>query len=109
KANPLPATAGVVSPNRGEPARKKARALGFYVPVYPGRGPAPEGVLDPLNNGKPIGQLPLTLAPADASGRIQQAGRLPIDQLAPGTYELQIVVTQGSMRLARTTTFRLIE
>jgi hypothetical protein len=110
KDNPLLINDVVVYPNLGEPVSKKAKELGFYVTIYPARGgAAPEAVLDLVNNGKPIGQLPLTLASADASGRIQQAGRLPIDQLAPGTYELQVIVKQGATQVARTTTFRLVE
>ena len=109
KDNPLLLNDVLVYPNLGEPVSKKAKELGFFFTVYPGRGAAPEAVLDLLNNGKPVGQLPLTLATADASGRIQQAGRLPVDQLSPGTYELQVIIKQGTTQIARTTTFRLVE
>ena len=43
----------------------------------------------------------MPLAAADASGRIQQVGRLPIDQLAPGTYELRAIVRQGTEQVSR--------
>ena len=109
KDNPLLIDDVLVYPNLGEPVSKKAKELGFYFTIYPARGAAPEAVLDLLNNGKAIGQLPLTLATADASGRIQQAGRLPIDQLEPGTYELRVIVKQGATQVARTTTFHLVE
>ena len=37
----------------------------------------------------------MPLPAADASGRIQQVGRLPLDQISAGTYELRVVVKQG--------------
>ena len=45
--------------------------------------------------GKPLAQVPLPLDAPDASGRIQQVGRLPVDALAPGTYQLRAIVKQG--------------
>jgi VWFA-related protein len=107
--NPLLVNDTVVYPNLGEPVSKKAKEVGFFVTVYPARDGVPEAVLDLLSNGKPLAQLPLPLAAADAQGRIQQAGRLPIDQLAPGTYELQVLVKQGTSQIIRTTTFRIVE
>jgi VWFA-related protein len=109
KDNPLLVNDVLIYPNLGEPVSKSAKELGFYFSVYPARGAAAAAVLDLLTNGKPIGQLPLTLGSADPSGRIQQTGRLPIDQLAPGTYELHVIVSQGATRIARTATFRLVE
>jgi VWFA-related protein len=108
--NPLLVNDVLVYPNLGDPISKKAKEIGFFVTVYPARGgAAPEAVLDLLNNGKALAQVPLPLAAADASGRIQQTGRLPIDQLAPGTYELQMLVKQGTAQVVRTTTFRIVE
>ena len=46
---------------------------------------------------------------ADASGRIQQAGRLPLAQLAPGTYDLRAVVKQGAEQVFRSTMLRIAE
>ena len=60
-----------------------------------GQGRRPKCAIELLQNGKPVAQLPMPLPPADASGRIQQVGRLPLDQLAPGTYELRAIVKQG--------------
>jgi VWFA-related protein len=109
KDNPLTVDDVLIYPNLGDPVSKGAKELGFYFSVYPARGASAEATLDLLSNGKPIGQLPLTLASPDATGRIQQTGRLPIDQLAPGTYELQIVVKQGTTHVVRNATFRLME
>jgi VWFA-related protein len=110
RENPLLVNDVVIYPNLGDPVSKKAKEIGFFFTAYPARGgPAPDAVLDLLSSGKPIAQLPLPLVPADSKGRIQQTGRLPIDQLAPGTYELQVAVKQGTTQLIRTTTFRIIE
>ena len=44
------------------------------------------------------------MAVAAESERIQQLGRLPLESVAPGTYELRAVVKQGSEQVLRTTT-----
>ena len=108
--NPLLVGDSVVYPNLGEPVSKSAKEVGFLFAVYPGKGGAPlQARLDLLKDGQPLAQLPLTLGAADASGRIQQASRLPIDQLAPGTYELQVVVKQGTTQLSRNTMLQIVE
>ena len=43
------------------------------------------------------------------TGRIQQVGRLPLAQLAPGTYELWAVVKQGSEQAFRSTMLRIAQ
>jgi VWFA-related protein len=109
KDTPLLAGDVLIYPNLGEPISKQAE-VGFFFTAYPAPGAAaPEAVLDLLNNGKVLAQLPLPLAAADASGRIHQTGRLPIDQLPPGTYELQVLVKQGTTQIVRTATFRIVE
>jgi hypothetical protein len=110
KDNPLMVNDVLIYPNMGEAVKKSAKEVGFFFTVYPAKaGAAPQAVLDLLDNGKPLAQLPLPLAAADSSGRIQQAGRLPIEQLAPGTYELRVVVKQGSTQLSRSTMLRIVE
>jgi hypothetical protein len=89
---------------------KKGKEVGIFFTVYPARGgAAPQAVLDLIQNGASLGQIPLPLAAADAAGRIQQTGRVPIEQLAPGNYELRVAVTQGTTRLARTVQLRITE
>ena len=63
------------------------------------RDAGPTSTIELLQNGKPVAQLPMPVPPADASGRIQQLGRLPLDQLAPGTYELRAIVKQGDQQV----------
>ena len=52
-----------------------------------------------MQNGKALAQVPLPLDPADTTGRIQQVGRVPLDALEPGTYELRVVVQQGTQQV----------
>ncbi|HYT67522.1 MAG TPA: hypothetical protein VEL51_13930, partial [Vicinamibacterales bacterium] len=109
KDNPLLVGDMLIYPNLTGAVSKKSKEVGFFVTVYPAVGAPPQAVLQLLDNGTPLAEQPLALAAADAQGRIQQTGRLPIDQLTPGTYELRLVVQQGSARLARSTLLRIVE
>jgi VWFA-related protein len=98
----------VLYPNLGDPVSKAAKELGFYFAVYPAAGgPVPESTLQLLLNDSVVAQVPMPLPAADASGRIQQTGRLPLDQIAPGTYELRVVVKQGGAQIVRSTLVRI--
>lgn len=108
--NPLLVNDVVLSPNLGDTVSKRTRELPFYFTVYPVKGgPAPESTLDLLRDGAVIAQVPLPLSPADESGRIQQVGRLPLDALSPGLYELRVVVKQGPARVSRAVLLRLAD
>jgi len=108
--NPLLVKDMILSPNLGEPVRKASKEVAFYFAAYPVQGgPAAASAIELLLNGQPVAQLPMPLPAADASGRIQQVGRLPLDQLAPGTYELRAVVTQGSERVICSTMLRVVD
>jgi VWFA-related protein len=99
----------LVYPNLGAPVAKSAKELGFYFTVYPGTASRdrPEAALELLQNGKLLAKVPLELAAADAAGRIQQIGRLPVEALPPGTYELRVAVKQGSQSMFGSTLFQL--
>jgi VWFA-related protein len=108
--NPLMVKDVVLYPNLGEPVSKTAKELGFYFAVYPVQGgPAPESAIELLLNGSPVARVTLPLPAADASGRIQQVGRLPLDQIAPGLYEVRVIVKQGPTQLSRSTMLRVID
>jgi VWFA-related protein len=98
----------LLHPNLGEPVSKASKELGFYFAIYPAQGgPAPESVIELLLNGKLVAQVPMQVPAADASGRVQQLGRLPLDQIAPGTYELRAIVKQGTSQAANSTIVRI--
>ena len=108
--NPLLVKDMVLSPNLGEPVSKASKELAFYFVIYPAQGgPAPESVIELLQNSARVAQLPMPVPAADAGGRIQQVGRLPLDQIAAGTYELRAVVKQGSEQLFRSTMLRVVD
>jgi VWFA-related protein len=95
-------------PNLGEAISKADKEVGFFFTVYPGAAATkPEAVLELIQNGKPLAQVPLPLDALDASGYIQQVGRLPLDALAPGTYELRAIVKQGSEQVFRSATVHI--
>lgn len=107
--NPLLVRDVILRPNLGEPVSKSSKEVGFYFAVYPASNGAPESSIELLRNGTIVARLPLPRASADASGRIQQVGRLPLDQLSPETYELRAVVKQGTQQAVRSTTLRIID
>ena len=87
-------------PNLGLPLKKGAdKELAFFFTAYPGGGTATQlaGTLELLQDAKILARAPMTLPAADTEGRVQQVSRLPIDQLAPGRYQLRVLVQQGSV------------
>jgi hypothetical protein len=109
-SNPLLVNDTVLYPNLGETVSKAAKEIGFYFVVYPAKpGPAPAAVLQLLEDGKAAAELPMQLNAADGVGRIQQVGRLPLDRIAPGTYELRVVVKQGQQQLFRSAMLNIAE
>ena len=97
-------------PNLGEALRKGTTPeIGFFLTLYPGKGPKPQATLELLQNGKALARLPLALGDVDGAGRIQQVSRLPTAAIPPGTYDLRVVVTQGSQQIVRSTVLRLID
>jgi VWFA-related protein len=106
--NPLLVKDVLIYPNLGETVSKAAKEVGFYFAVYPAAGgPAAESTIELAQNGQRAAQIPMPLGSPDESGRIQQVGRLPIDQLTPGTYELRVIVKQGSQQIVRSTILRI--
>jgi VWFA-related protein len=102
--NPLLVRDLVLYPNLGEPVSKMSKELGFYFAIYPApKEGKTESTIELLQNGKLVAQVPMPVPDADGAGRVQQVGRLPLEQLVPGTYELRAVVRQGSTQVSRST------
>jgi VWFA-related protein len=103
--NPLMVKDVLLYPNLGDAISKATKELGFYFSVYPAPGgPQPEATLVLQLNGTPVAQVPVPLAAPDASGRIQQLGRLPLDRIEPGVY-----VSQGGTQVFRSTLLRITD
>jgi VWFA-related protein len=98
-------------PNLGLPLKKGTDTeLGFYFAAYLGaNGGDAAANLELLQNAKPLARVDLQLAAPDAERRIQQVSRIPIDQLAAGTYELRVIVRQGQAAVSQTAPFRVAE
>jgi len=93
-------------PNLGQPMRKAdVRELPFYFALY-GRTAVHEARVELLRNGRAIAEGPMTL-PAPTDGRLQHIGRLPVDNLPAGTYELRIRVSDGRREVSRAAFFTL--
>lgn len=108
--NPMLVNGIALSPNLGDAISKTAKELTFYFAIYPAKqGRGPDVTIELLQNGKAVAQLPMPVPPADAGGRVQQLGRLPIDQLAPGTYELRAIVKQGDQQIVRSSLLRIVD
>jgi VWFA-related protein len=108
--NPLLVNGVALSPNLGDPVSKAAKEVAVYFTIYPVGGRGPDVVMiQVLQNGSVISQVPMPVPPADPRGRIQQLGRLPLAQFAPGTYDLRAVVKQGDEQVFRSTLLRIVE
>lgn len=108
--NPFLAGDMLLYPNLGEPVRKSASPeIGFFLTVYAATGPKAEARLELVQNGRTLAALPLPLDQPDSAGRIQQVGRLPTAAVPAGTYDLRVIITQGSQQIVRSTVIRLVE
>ena len=106
--SPLYVGEQLLTPSMGEPFSKATtRELPFYFVVYPTRDGTPTASLSLVSAGKVLAEVPLELAAADAKGRIPQVSRMPIEAIPPGTYELRVLVKQGTQSAAQGMTFRL--
>ena len=80
------------SPRR---SARTARNWGSSSPSIRRPGGRRPGGAELLTGGKPVAQLPVPLAAADASGRIQELGRFRSIRLPPGPTSCSVVVKQG--------------
>jgi VWFA-related protein len=95
-------------PNLGDPISKASdKEVSFYVSLYTAAGgQALDATLELLHNGGRVASAPLKMeAPPAGGGRVQHVGRLPLDTLPPGTYELRIVVSDGRTERSRSAFF----
>jgi VWFA-related protein len=110
KTGPLFVKDVLLYPNLGEDISKATKEVGFFFTVYPGAAETkPEAVLELIENGKPLAQVPLPLDAADASEQIQQVGRLPLAEIPAGTYELRVIVKQGAEQVTRSAKLRVAD
>ena len=109
KDNPLHYGETIVYPNMGRPYSKAAvPAVGFFVTVYTDddeAAPPTQATIEILRDGKPTARTATPLGAPDKAGRIQQAGALPLERLAPGDYTLRLSVPNGAELVSRQADF----
>jgi VWFA-related protein len=93
-------------PNLGDPvSRTNDKEVSFYVSLYPAAGhPVKQVMLELLHNGRRIANGPLTVGKI-LENRIQHVGRLPLDGVPPGTYELKVTASDDETERTRSTFF----
>jgi hypothetical protein len=99
-------------PSMGEPFRKAASpALGFYFLVVGGSdsGAPKKATIEVYRADQPVGRVTADLPAADATGRIQYAGSLPLQTFPPGSYHLKVTASDGSGFDTHETPFTLTE
>lgn len=71
--------------------------LNFILPIVltPGTTPPP-ATLSLLRAGQPVASIPLPLAKAEPDGRLMAVGRIPLEKVPPGKYQLQVAVGTGA-------------
>ena len=96
--NPLFFGDTILYPNMAASFRKSATPnLGFFFTVYgvPAGSAPPKAVIEIFKGPLPAGRVSADLPAADANGRIQYAGALPLQGFAPGTYTFKVSTTTG--------------
>lgn len=109
--NPLFVGEMLLYPNLGAPLKKGDDSeLAFFFTAYPGGGTETNlnGTIELLQDAKVVARAPMSLERPDIEGRIQQVSRLPIEALAPGRYQLRVLVQQGAQTAAGMTEFRIV-
>jgi hypothetical protein len=109
--NPLFYGDTVIYPNMGEPFKKSSStALGFFFTVYGGSAPAARKATIEVRRGDQIaGRVTADLPAPDARGRTQFAGALPLQNFAPGAYDIKVTVADASGSDSRQARFTLTE
>lgn len=97
----------LVYPNLGEGVSKKAGQLAFFLTVWPPKGSTVNLTSVILQNGRSIGKSSAQLPAADAEGRIKYASSFSLNDFQPGTYQLQVIVSDGKNSATRSTQFTL--
>ena len=105
--HPLAASGALLYPSFGEPISKaKTPELAFALPIV-APGETPTGVLQILQGGQKLAEIPLPLDKPGADGRLLQTARLPSAAIPPGTYDFKAIITIGGTKAERIATVTL--
>jgi hypothetical protein len=109
--NPLHFGEAILYPNLGTPLRKSVLpAVGFFFSVY-GKdvAAAKSATIEVTRGGQVMASTKSDLPAADATGRIQHAGALPLKGFTPGEYRLRVSVSDGRSVSSRDASFTVVE
>jgi VWFA-related protein len=98
-ADPFLMVDKVVTPTLNPVIKKAAvKELPMYLVIYPkpGSAAATQLVMEFSKDGQVLGNGRPALSAPDAAGRIQYVATAPIDRLAPGSYKIRFLVSQGA-------------
>jgi VWFA-related protein len=90
-----------------EPRVTRADPLSVFLVAYPPNGGRTDVLFELVQDGHVVSQSLSELAPADASGRAPFVAAVPMEDLAPGRYEVRLLVKQGGLVAQRKTHFVL--
>lgn len=91
-------------PNLGKPL-PPGSVLMFGFAAYPARGAETLAVGAILRDGQPLVRAPLHLNAPTAEGRLEYVGRFRLADLAPGTYQLAVTLSQATDTVTKAATF----
>jgi len=97
----------LVYPDLGTAISKKAGQLAFFITVWPPKGSTANLTFVILQGGRGIGKSTAQLPAPDDQGRIKYASSFSLNDFQPGTYELQVIVSDGKNSATRSTNFTL--
>jgi hypothetical protein len=109
KDNPFRIANMIVTPNLGESIQRSLKEAPFLFTAYvaPGNNGKAKLTIELRQQGRTVAQMPAELPAADTMGRIQYLASLPLEKLAAGSYELRIIVDDGTTIITRSRAFAL--
>jgi hypothetical protein len=111
-AGPLSFGDACLYPSLGEPFRKsESPTVGFFFVVYgaAGSGSSRKATIEVVQGDVTLASIDADLGAADAMGRIEHAGALPLAKFASGSYALKVTVGDGPDAETRVASFTVAE
>jgi hypothetical protein len=99
-----------VYPLMGDMHKQARKQLAFYFSIYQGKAAeknVPKIIIELSRDGQSLGQTPGDAPAADATGRRQFIGALPLEQIPVGNYEMKITVNDGKNSVSSSSHFSL--
>jgi hypothetical protein len=109
--NPFRVRSVIVTPNLGEPISRTTKEAPFFFTVYtpPGTIAVPKLTIELRQQDRTLAQMPGDLMKPDLSGRIQYLAGLPVEKLPAGSYELRIIVSDGTTKVTQSAYFAIAD